>query len=65
MKIQYASDLHLEMPYNRDYWYENRIEPVGDILILAGDITKLSKVNDTFCFVGRLDNKLLVRVADL
>ena len=54
MKIQYASDLHLEMPYNRDYWYENRIEPVGDILILAGDITKLSKVNYTHEFFDRV-----------
>lgn len=36
--IQYASDLHLEYPKNRDYVAQNPIQPVGDILILAGDI---------------------------
>ena len=36
MKIQYASDLHLEMSSNTlNYWNKNRIEPVGDILVLA------------------------------
>lgn len=38
LKIQYASDLHLEYPKNREYLAQNPIQPVGDILILAGDI---------------------------
>ena len=41
MKIQYASDLHLEFADNRDYIEKGGIEPAGDILVLAGDISYL------------------------
>ena len=41
MKIQYASDLHLEFADNRDYIEMGGIQPVGDILVLAGDISYL------------------------
>ena len=43
MKIQYMSDLHLEILENDEYFQENMIPVTGDVLILAGDITKLNK----------------------
>ncbi|MBK9458905.1 MAG: metallophosphoesterase [Sphingobacteriales bacterium] len=48
MKIQYCSDLHLEFTLNRNYILQNPIKPVGDVLILGGDITLLNGMSGSF-----------------
>ncbi|ATC37791.1 metallophosphoesterase [Elizabethkingia anophelis] len=53
MKIQIASDLHLEFEDNRKFLRQNSLQPKGDILLLPGDIVpfyELKKYRDFFLF---------------
>jgi len=45
MILQYCSDLHLEFPQNEAYIKATPIQPTGDILILAGDITLFTRID--------------------
>jgi predicted phosphodiesterase len=57
MKIQFVSDLHLEYKENREYFQKNPIKPIGEVLILAGDIVNEINRNEAKSFFEDIESK--------
>jgi len=57
LKIQYCSDLHLEFSENKTYLEKHPIQPVGEILILAGDIVPFEVMDKFDPFFDDLSEK--------
>lgn len=50
MTIQYCSDLHLEFSQNKKFITKHPLIPMGDILLLAGDIVPFAEIEEQAYF---------------
>jgi DNA repair exonuclease SbcCD nuclease subunit len=57
MRFQFASDLHLEFRANQEWLRNNPMNPVGDVLILAGDIMPLNQLDQLSSFLDECSEK--------
>ncbi|TDQ78333.1 metallophosphoesterase [Sphingobacterium yanglingense] len=54
MKIQYISDLHLELQKNRAFFEKYPVQSHADYLVLAGDIVPLNQIDQINFFLDHI-----------